>query len=123
VALVGMGEVVTTDSGGAVYIAGYTDSINFPTWNPIQGTNAGERDVFIAKIETSNRIRIVSWNILDYPPMNDEPLEDYFRILIDVLNSDILVVQEMASAAGVSQFLNFFCFARFFVFRSPEFVQ
>jgi endonuclease/exonuclease/phosphatase family metal-dependent hydrolase len=98
-------ESIALDTAGAAYITGWTLSSDFPTRNPVQGINSGGEDVFISKIELSDRIRIVSWNILDYPDMNQEPREEYFRSLIDVLNPDILVVQEMASAAGASQFL------------------
>jgi hypothetical protein len=101
------GEGIAVDSAGAVYITGYTDSWNFPTKNPIQGSYGGGyhySDAFITKIASSG-IRIVSWNILDYPDMNEEPREEFFRSILKQLNPDILVVQEMASAAGVNQFL------------------
>ncbi|MGD8540217.1 MAG: SBBP repeat-containing protein [Candidatus Aminicenantes bacterium] len=101
-----LGRGIAVDSEGALYVAGRTGSTDFPTKNPIQGHLAGhQNDVFIAKIESSEGIRIVSWNILDYPDMNEEPREEYFRSLIEILNPDILVVQEMTSVAGVSQFL------------------
>ena len=44
------GKGIAVDSEGAAYVSGYTDSIDFPTQNPIQGTNAGQRDTFIAKL-------------------------------------------------------------------------
>ncbi len=98
------------DSEGAVYVTGWTDSIDFPTKDPIQGSyGGGDRDILIIKI-ASERIRIVSWNILNYPDCmcpgpNREPRDEYFRNLLAILNPDILVVQEMARAAGVNQFL------------------
>jgi endonuclease/exonuclease/phosphatase family metal-dependent hydrolase len=94
---------IAVDSEGAVYVAGKAWSTNFPTKNPIQSRIGGENDVFITKIVEG--IRIASWNILNYPDMNEEPREEYFRSLIEILNPDILIVQEMASAAGVNQFL------------------
>jgi len=96
---------IAVDSEGAAYVTGWTRSIDFPTHNPLQKKYAGSGDVFIAKIASFEGIRIVTWNILDYPDMNQEPREEYFRSILEILNPDILVVQEMASAAGVSQFL------------------
>jgi endonuclease/exonuclease/phosphatase family metal-dependent hydrolase len=101
----GWGLGIARDSGGTVYVTGFTSSTDFPTKNPIQGHNAGSSDAFIAKIDSSEGIRIVSWNILDYPDSNEEPREEYFRSLLKQLDPDILVVQEMASAGGVDQFL------------------
>ena len=100
------GGSIALDTKGAVYVTGHTESKNFPTKNPFQGSyGGGVSDAFISKIELSERIRIVSWNILDYPDMNEEPREEYFRGLLKHLDPDILVVQEMASAGGVDQFL------------------
>jgi endonuclease/exonuclease/phosphatase family metal-dependent hydrolase len=96
---------IAVDSEGAAYVTGWTRSIDFPTHNPLQKKYAGSGDVFIAKIASFEGIRIVSWNILNYPDLNEEPREEFFRSLLEILNPDILVVQEMASAAGVNQFL------------------
>jgi len=97
---------IATDANSAIYIAGNTDSTDFPIKSPIQGSYAGGTDVFIAKISGSvEKIRIVSWNILNYPDLNGEPREEYFRSILESLSPDILVVQEMASTYGVNQFL------------------
>jgi endonuclease/exonuclease/phosphatase family metal-dependent hydrolase len=96
---------IAVDAKGKAYVTGVTFSTDFPLKNPLQKKNEGGGDVFVAKLISSEGIRIVSWNILDFSDMNEEPREDYFRSLIDVLNPDILVVQEMGSAGGVSQFL------------------
>jgi len=48
------------DSEGAAYLTGYTNSIDFPTQNPIQGTNAGGYDVFITKINSAGNKLIYS---------------------------------------------------------------
>jgi len=48
-----VGRGIAVDSEGAAYVAGYTLSTDFPTQNPIQGSNAGGRDVFITKINSS----------------------------------------------------------------------
>jgi endonuclease/exonuclease/phosphatase family metal-dependent hydrolase len=97
-------EGIAVDSSGNAYVTGRTESTDFPIQYPYQ-TDQGEWDAFIAKIALAEGIRVVSWNILDYPDMNEEPRDEYFRSILELLNPDILVVQEMASAAGVSQFL------------------
>jgi hypothetical protein len=99
------GFSIAVDATGMAYITGITSSTDFPVKDPLQKKNAGGNDVFIAKLASFEGIRIVSWNILDYPDMNQEPREEYFRSLLEILDPDILVVQEMASAAGVDQFL------------------
>jgi len=100
------GRGIAVDSEGTAYLTGQTSSTNFPVMNPFQKNYAGGEDVFIAKLASFEGIRIVSWNILDYPDSNEEPREEYFRSILKILNPDVLVVQEMASAAGVDQFLN-----------------
>jgi hypothetical protein len=40
------GEGISFDPDGAVAVAGNTQSTNFPTQNPYQGTNAGQADAF-----------------------------------------------------------------------------
>ena len=47
------GNAVAVDAQGAVYIAGFTESTNFPTANPARNFNAGGDDVFIAKFNPS----------------------------------------------------------------------
>jgi uncharacterized membrane protein len=44
---------LAVDSAGAAYVAGYTDSYNFPTANPEQNFNAGGNDAFVAKFNSS----------------------------------------------------------------------
>lgn len=41
---------IAVDPGGPVYIAGYTNSANFPLQGPIQNTIQGFSDVFVAKL-------------------------------------------------------------------------
>jgi hypothetical protein len=43
------------DALGNVYVGGTTDSINFPTSNPFQPTNAGKRDAFVVKLSGLDR--------------------------------------------------------------------
>lgn len=49
--LLDWGATVASDSAGNVYVAGYTDSADFPTANPLQAANAGTQDAFLAQIE------------------------------------------------------------------------
>ena len=44
---------LAVDSAGAAYVAGFTESYNFPTANPEQNFNAGGNDVFVAKFNPS----------------------------------------------------------------------
>jgi len=54
----------------------------------------------------SGAVKIVSWNILNFPGTTGASREDDFRKAIIQLNPDILVVQEMLSYYGVNRFLN-----------------
>jgi len=49
------GSAIAVDSSGNAYVTGYTQSTDFPTKNPYQGTNSGSRDVFITKLSSSGR--------------------------------------------------------------------
>jgi uncharacterized repeat protein (TIGR01451 family) len=59
------GFCIAVDSGESVYIAGPTNSSNFPTASPLQAFNKGSNDAFIAKISTS--ILDLSVSITDAP--------------------------------------------------------
>ena len=50
-------------------------------------------------------IKIVTWNILDFPGSTGEDRIEFFRKIIAELDPDILVVQDMLSADGVDIFL------------------
>ena len=41
---------LAVDASGAVYLAGFTASYDFPTANPVQNLNGGGNDVFVAKL-------------------------------------------------------------------------
>jgi Bacterial Ig-like domain (group 3)/Beta-propeller repeat len=47
------GASVAVDNAGNVYIAGSTSSTQFPTMNPLQPSNAGGGDAFVAKIDVA----------------------------------------------------------------------
>jgi Beta-propeller repeat len=44
---------VAVDSAGSAYVAGFTDSYNFPTLSPAQNYNAGGNDAFVAKLNAT----------------------------------------------------------------------
>ncbi len=41
---------LAVDASGSAYVAGFTDSVNFPATNPVQNFNGGGNDVFVAKL-------------------------------------------------------------------------
>ncbi len=41
---------LAVDANGSAYVAGFTDSTNFPVTNPAQSSNGGGNDVFVAKL-------------------------------------------------------------------------
>lgn len=53
------GTGVAVDSQGSAYVTGYTTSTNFPTENPIIGTNGGQ-DAFVSKFNASGTALIYS---------------------------------------------------------------
>jgi hypothetical protein len=44
------GQAVSVDSSGNAYLTGYTQSVDFPTVNPLQPVNGGASDAFVAKV-------------------------------------------------------------------------
>ena len=55
-----VGEEIAADSSGNVYIIGHTDSTNYPTQNPYQGTLAAFTDAFITKLHPSTNTLVYS---------------------------------------------------------------
>ena len=54
------GESIAVDATGNAYISGETFSTNFPTVNPIQATNAGGGDSFVAKLNAAGNALVYS---------------------------------------------------------------
>jgi endonuclease/exonuclease/phosphatase family metal-dependent hydrolase len=50
--------------------------------------------------------RVITYNVLNFPGSDAATRVDDFRTVLDAVNPDVLVVQEMTSQAGVTQFLN-----------------
>ncbi|MGA3018708.1 MAG: SBBP repeat-containing protein, partial [Bryobacteraceae bacterium] len=44
---------IAVDSSGSAYVAGFTDSYDFPTMNASQSYNAGSNDVFVTKLNAA----------------------------------------------------------------------
>ncbi len=51
---------VAVDSSGCVYVAGYTDSSDFPVLNAYQPSRAGNRDIFVCKFSSAGNILLYS---------------------------------------------------------------
>lgn len=54
------GRGIAVDALGCVYIAGGTESTNFPTQNPYQGALNGTRDAFVTKLSASGNTLVYS---------------------------------------------------------------
>ena len=54
------GLAITVDGSGQALVAGYTDSINFPTASPYRATNSGARDGFITRLSASGSTLVYS---------------------------------------------------------------
>jgi hypothetical protein len=54
------GYAIAVDSVSNAYLTGWTDSSNFPTASPVQSTNGGVRDVFVAKLDATGSALIYS---------------------------------------------------------------
>jgi hypothetical protein len=51
-------NAIAVDSTGAAYVAGFTESFDFPAMNPEQGATGGGNDAFIAKLSPSGNALI-----------------------------------------------------------------
>ncbi len=56
----GYGYGIALGTGGEAYVAGLTDSSNFPVLNPYQASNNGGQDVFVSKLSSSGSLLIYS---------------------------------------------------------------
>jgi uncharacterized repeat protein (TIGR01451 family) len=54
------GNSIAVDGSGNVYIAGQTDSLNFPTSSPLQATKRTSLDAFVAKLNATGSALIYS---------------------------------------------------------------
>lgn len=51
---------IAVDSSGAVYVTGSANSSDFPTAGPVQSTNKGQPDLFVAKLSSSGTSLVYS---------------------------------------------------------------
>jgi len=54
------GQGIAVDSVGDAYVTGYTGSTNFPTSNPLQPTNHGGADAFVAALDPAGATLLYS---------------------------------------------------------------
>ena len=56
--------------------------------------------------QTYDTVRVMTYNLLNYPGNNSAARNPEFRKILRYADPDVVVVQEMISSAGVSEFLN-----------------
>lgn len=54
------GSRIAIDTGGNAFVAGFTQSSNFPTTSPAQGTFGGVRDAFLTKVNAAGSAKTYS---------------------------------------------------------------
>jgi endonuclease/exonuclease/phosphatase family metal-dependent hydrolase len=62
--------------------------------------------VIVLAASPAAALRVVSYNILNYPGNSGSARAQYYRTILAPLNADVIVTQEMSSASGPTQFLN-----------------
>lgn len=82
---------VAIDGAGHAYVTGYTDSIDFPTANPLQPALAGRTDAFVAKLSPDGSRLIYSTYL------GGSELERGFAIAIDSSGSAYVVGETHSS--------------------------
>jgi endonuclease/exonuclease/phosphatase family metal-dependent hydrolase len=60
----------------------------------------------LAAPSPGSALRICTYNVLNFPGSTGSAREDDFQAVIDEIDPDVLVVQEMLSSSGQTQFLN-----------------
>lgn len=59
----------------------------------------------LAAAAPAHALRIVNYNVTNYPSVMGAARDPYFRTILAPLGADVVAVQEMQNAAGVTQFL------------------
>ncbi|HOL73413.1 MAG TPA: SBBP repeat-containing protein [Bryobacteraceae bacterium] len=52
---------IAVSASGDVYVAGWTNSLNFPVQNAFQGRHGGARDAFLAKLTSSGAVAFITY--------------------------------------------------------------
>src|SRR5215510_4994684 len=60
----------------------------------------------IALAAPAHALRVIDWNILNYPGTTGPSRDPSYRTVLAPLGADVLVTEEMTSQAGVTEFLN-----------------
>ncbi len=85
------GNSISLDGTGAAYIVGQTYSSNFPTKSPVQSTNAGNGDAFLAKFSrTASALQFSTY-------LGGAGLEQGFGIAVDHCGMAYLAGQTVSS--------------------------
>ncbi len=62
--------------------------------------------IMSAQAQTYDTLKVASYNVLNYPGNSSATRNPEFRKVLRAMNPDVLIVQEMTSSAGVSEFLS-----------------
>lgn len=54
----------------------------------------------------ADALRVVTYNVLNFPGTTGTARLDDFAVVLDAIDPDVVIVQEMLSSAGMTQFLN-----------------
>src|SRR5204863_5453490 len=68
------GYKIALDPAGNIYVAGYTNSVDFPTVNPIQPVKSAGYDAFVAKLSPDGSRLIYSTYLGGSGGVNDNDL-------------------------------------------------
>ncbi len=87
---------IALDSAANVYVAGYTFSTNFPTWNPLQATMNGAYDGYIAALNTTG----TAFRYSTY--LGGTDADHIFGIAVDNLGSVYVAGETLSTNFGSS---------------------
>lgn len=79
--------------------------------------------LFSAAVYSQDNCRLLTYNLLNYPDIDSNVRNPYFRKIINYSNPDILVVQEMTSQTGMNGFLYNVMNAYGFVYSMGTFID